>query len=121
MLTEGPHSNDHEIWLALWQGVLLIGLMVHTVKKNGEFFPELVASFTSCGNCSHGLRWKATGSYEGGAVRKMRGVSSQNVARNAPDRHFFGPHCLDVQISQFFIFSHYFKRLERFANLVTSS
>ena len=36
MLTEGPHSNAPEIWLALWQGVLLIGPMVHIVKKNGR-------------------------------------------------------------------------------------
>src|SRR5262245_12307118 len=33
MLTEGLHSNAPEIWLALWQGVLLIGPMVHIVKK----------------------------------------------------------------------------------------
>jgi transposase-like protein/IS1 family transposase len=42
---------------------------------------ELVASFTSRSRCSHGRRWQATGSYEGGAVRTMRRMSWHHVGQ----------------------------------------
>jgi len=42
---------------------------------------ELVASFPSRRCFSHGPRWKARGSYEGGAVRNMRGISAHNVGQ----------------------------------------
>jgi hypothetical protein len=34
---------------------------------------------------------------------------------------FFGPHTPEAQTSRLTIFSHYFKRLERFPKLATSS
>ena len=42
---------------------------------------ELVASFLSPRRFAPGPRWKARGSYEGGAVRKMRKISSHNVGQ----------------------------------------
>src|SRR5712691_12794043 len=50
---------------------------------------ELVAIFPSRSSVSHWPRWRATASYESGAVRKMRATLWQSVGGNARDRCVF--------------------------------
>src|SRR5712691_12796568 len=74
---------------------------------------------------SHGPRWKATAAYETSTVRKMRATPWQSVDGNARDRCVFWlVHSLFtdyVRIAHISVFSHYFKRLDRFTKLATSS
>src|SRR6267378_1366808 len=61
------------------------------VARMNEYTPELVASFPSCGSFSHGPSGRQQGHTKAVRSEKCVGVSSQNVARNAPDRPIFWP------------------------------
>ena len=67
-------------------------------------------------------RCRAQPRQRSGAVRKMRGHSvAEYGAGMRVIAAFFGPCAPDALPSHVPVFSHYFKRLDRFAKLATSS
>ena len=67
---------------------------------------ELVASFLSCRCCSYGPRWKVRGSYEGGALGKMRRLSWHNVGQACACSPWCVARMLPIRRPQGHLFSH---------------
>src|SRR6266849_5672705 len=101
------------LWSARAKHVVIMRLSSYTLPRRTAYFHiKLVASFRSRRSFSLGPRWRATASYESGAIRKMVGLRGRLGAGIRVIAAFFGPYAPEALIAHVSVFSHDFKRFK---------